>query len=103
MPRQGVAKIPPESERRFQDDYVIPLARLRGWRVYHTHDSRRSPAGFPDLFMVRFKRLVAAELKSQRGKITVDQKLWLMSLSAAGIETYVWRPEDRPEIAAVLK
>ena len=26
---------------------VIELAELQGWRVYHTHDSRRSQPGLP--------------------------------------------------------
>ncbi|MEW6583441.1 MAG: VRR-NUC domain-containing protein, partial [Actinomycetota bacterium] len=54
------------SEAAFQDQ-VVDLARLRGWLVYHTFDSRHSAAGFPDLILARGDRLVAAELKTQRG------------------------------------
>ena len=46
---------------------VIDLARLRRWLCYHTHDSRHSAAGFPDLLLVRGRRLMAAELKTARG------------------------------------
>jgi hypothetical protein len=35
------------SEKDFQET-VLTLARLRGWKCYHTHDSRRSEAGFPE-------------------------------------------------------
>lgn len=39
-------------ERDFQAA-VMELARLLGWRVYHTWDSRKSEPGFPDLVLVR--------------------------------------------------
>ena len=32
---------------------VVKLALLLGWKVYHTHDSRRSREGFPDLILIR--------------------------------------------------
>jgi hypothetical protein len=46
-------------ESVFQDQ-IVGLARFYGWdRVYHTHDSRRSHPGFPDLVLVRGPELVA--------------------------------------------
>ena len=82
---------------------VIREARRLGWRVYHTHDSRRSEPGFPDLCMVRGGRVVYAELKSERGKLTAEQKRWLEDLRGAGQEAYMWRPADWPEaIGGVL-
>lgn len=62
--RRGV--LPAESEAAFQQK-VEQLAGHCGWRIYHTHDSRRSAAGFPDLVMVRDVRLIFAELKSDIG------------------------------------
>ena len=56
---------------------VIELAELHGWRVYHTHDSRRSQPGFPDLTLVRRYRLIFAELKREGGKLTAEQTAWL--------------------------
>src|SRR5688572_19177552 len=41
-----------QTERAFQAQ-VVKYARLMGWTAYHTHDSRRSQAGFPDLVLVR--------------------------------------------------
>ena len=32
---------------------VLSLAAMTGWLAYHTYDSRRSQAGFPDLVLVR--------------------------------------------------
>ena len=39
---------------------ILDVARLLGWRVYHTFDSRKSEAGFPDLVLVR-DRVIYAE------------------------------------------
>ena len=83
---------------------VQDLARLCGWRTYHTYDSRRSPEGYPDLCMVRSPRLVYAELKSERGKLTPAQLEWLAELrEIAGVETYVFRPSDWDEIVELLR
>lgn len=60
-------------------------------------------AGFPDLFMLRFNRAICAELKSAKGKTTVEQKTWLAAAMLANIEVYVWRPKDIDEIEATLK
>lgn len=84
---------------------VIACARLLGWRVYHTHDSRRSAAGFPDLCMVRDNRLIFAELKSARGRVSDDQEEWLLALIETGAEACVWYPTAwlSGEIEAVLR
>jgi hypothetical protein len=79
---------------------VIELARLLGWRHYHTYDSRRSPEGFPDLVLIRKGRLLFAELKSSRGRLTSAQRVWLEELklveaqSNGTVQAIVWRPED---------
>ena len=82
---------------------VVQLAEMYGWRWYHTHDSRKSPPGFPDLVLVRGDRLIFAELKTQRGRLTVDQVSWLAELQATCAEVFVWRPSDLPQIAAILR
>lgn len=82
---------------------VRQYARLRGWLEYHTYRSTRSPAGFPDLVMVRQPRLIFAELKDERGRLIAAQETWIRALSGpSGVETYVWRPSDWPEIERVL-
>jgi VRR-NUC domain len=83
-------------------DAVVDLAKLRGWLLYHTHDSRRSAGGFPDLVLVR-GRVIFAELKSERGRVEALQRLWLHRLEAAGAECYLWRPSDWPTIDALLR
>jgi VRR-NUC domain len=81
---------------------IIDLARLYGWLVFHPYDSRRSPPGFPDLCMVR-ERVVFAELKTQRGRLTLQQADWLDRLRHAGAETHVWLPEDYSEVEQTLR
>ena len=71
---------------------IIQLAELTGWLVYHTHDSRRSNPGFPDLVMARGPRIIFAELKSAKGKTRPEQVKWLAALSLAHGEVYTWRP-----------
>jgi len=81
---------------------VIKLARLRNWLVYHTHDSRRSASGFPDLVLCRPPRLIFAELKSEKGKPTMEQVAWLDALSGCGVEVFCWRPSDLERVAWIL-
>lgn len=91
------------SEREFQA-MVIEFASLSQWLVYHTHDSRRSHAGFPDLTLVRPPRVVFAELKSERGRVMPQQQAWLDNLrECAGVESYLWRPSDWDELEDVLR
>lgn len=84
---------------------VRKLARLTRWRTYHTHDSRRSDPGFPDLVLLAAdrKRVIYAELKTDTGRLTTEQEAWLRDLTTAGCETAIWRPADLPEIATVLR
>jgi len=76
---------------------VVTLGRLLGFKlIYHTHDSRHSAEGFPDLVMVsaRHKRVLFVELKSETGQLSEHQTIWFAELLAAEAEVYVWRPKD---------
>jgi hypothetical protein len=101
------------SERAFQSA-VIDLARTLGYQVFHVHDSRRQvrrgvfvgdkdAAGIPDLILAR-ERVIWAELKSARGRLSDAQRRWIDTLQAAGQEVYVWRPDAfaSGEIGTVL-
>lgn len=91
------------SEKQFREQ-VIDLARWLGWRLYFTWQSIHSPAGFPDLVLVRRGRLIFVELKSEKGRLTPEQALWLKELKQIpGIEVYTWRPGDFNEVARVLR
>lgn len=74
---------------------VRQVARLGGWLIYHTNDSRRSDKGFPDLVFVhpRTGRTVYAELKSAKGRIRPEQQQWIDALARGGHDVHVWRPE----------
>lgn len=73
---------------------VMALAFDLGWLAYHTHDSRRSNPGWPDLALCHPKRgrFMVRELKKSTGRLTPKQLEWLHALEAAGIDAGVWRP-----------
>jgi VRR-NUC domain len=84
---------------------VLDFARLTGWLATHSRPAAgragrwatpvQGEPGFPDLVLARRGRVVVVELKSQRGRLTGEQQLWLAELrAAAGVEVYVWRPSD---------
>lgn len=72
---------------------VRDLANRIGLRCYHTHDSRRSDAGWPDLAVVG-RRLILRELKTESGRLRPEQAAWIEDLQNAGVDTGVWRPSD---------
>lgn len=94
---------PPISEDEFQQQ-LITLAKLKQWSVYHTHDSRHSVAGFPDLVFAKpGRRVIFAELKSANGVVTTDQEAWLQTLrDTCSVDVYVWRPDDFEAIVSIL-
>jgi VRR-NUC domain len=82
----------PEKDFMFQ---VIKLASLTDWLVYHTHNSKHSTPGFPDLAMVKDSHLLFAELKAPNGKLTPEQKKWLEALSKVErVSSHLWKPHD---------
>jgi hypothetical protein len=100
--RQMVARAMSEEEL---DANVDMLARQLHWLSYHTHDSRRSPSGFPDRVLVRDGRLIFAETKSTAGRTSEAQDRWLLELGRVAesldvgpltgpIRVYLWRPQD---------
>ena len=93
---------------------MVELARLLGWRVYHSRPAMyRSgrwatpligDSGLPDLILCKPPRLIFAELKREKGKVSTAQQGWLDALSrCAGVEVYVWRPRDWQAIVDTLR
>jgi hypothetical protein len=114
QPNRTRAKAAPLTEARLQAA-VIDLAHLFGYRIAHFRPARTADGGwrtavqgdgegFPDCFMVRAGRAIAAELKSERGRLTPAQAAWLEAMAAAGVEVYVWRPSHwrSGQVEAVL-
>ncbi len=89
------------SERDLQDA-VVGAAKLGAWLVYHTHDSRRSEGGFPDLVLVRGRLCIFSELKSEKGRVSHEQATWISHLRAAGQLVAVWRPSDLDRVVRLL-
>lgn len=82
---------------------VLELSARCGWDFrYHTYDSRRCQEGFPDLVLVKPPRIIFAELKVGRRKVTKDQSAWLEALAACGQESYVWYPDDLDAVRDIL-
>lgn len=96
MPAAPAALNVPESDWQWT---VVDYARLMGWIDYHTFDSRKSAAGFPDLLLIRPPELVVVELKAERGRVTTAQECWLdLFRLVPGVDVYVWRPSDWSEV-----
>jgi hypothetical protein len=97
-----LTSLPPITEKAFMAQ-VVQLAKTFGWAVYHTHLSKWSESGWPDLALAKPPRLLLVELKSEKGKLTAGQQEWLELLGACdGVEVHVWRPSDWDEITHTL-
>ena len=96
---------------------VMELALLCGWLVFHDEDSRRNPAGFPDLVLVHPNKspgIIFAELKTAKGKTRAKQEEWLNKLALVMDKIYpaetkrehinvcLWRPQHWPQIEKIL-
>jgi hypothetical protein len=89
------------------------LLDLYGWRWCHYEPAVRQSGnwatplrgdkGEPDYRAVRSGRLVFIEIKGDGGRLTPDQKGWIADLLEAGVETYVWHPEDLEIAKEVLR
>jgi hypothetical protein len=84
------------------------LCELLGLKWYHTHNSKHSPSGFPDL-VITGRRTIYRELKREGEDPTEAQEEWIAALKAAGDDVDVWRPSDflsgrcERELAAIAK
>ena len=84
---------------------VITLLERFGWLAYHTHDSRRSVPGFPDIVALRQGRLLALELKMPNGRVSKAQQHWLEEFDKVpgAIAAVVWWQQDLEQLVEVIR
>lgn len=85
------------NEKDFQKA-VVKLFTDNGWKVAAFNETGRRTwkgnIGWPDLFLVKARQLIALELKYGRGSTTFEQDEWLICLGKAGVRWIVAWPLD---------
>lgn len=105
------------SEKEFQR-LVIEAAQINGWYVAHFRTAQAKSgnyitpvqadgAGFPDLVLVKNERLIFAELKAERGRMSAAQSTWFHKLGKVAfgcnkIGVVIWHPSDLDDIIRIL-
>lgn len=84
---------------------VRQAALASGHLFYHTHRSDGSEKGWFDVAIAKpGKPLYLAELKTVRGKLTIEQQRWQTTVTqCTGVRVDIWRPADLPRVLALLK
>jgi hypothetical protein len=94
--------LPTKADEKAFQAAVIKEAKRQGWLVYHTHNSRKSQPGFPDLVLLRGERAMFRELKVPPNKMTPEQDEWLYAMREAGLDASIWVPDMWPMIEKEL-
>lgn len=96
-------------------DHSIKEIGRRGWQqeitdtfrragftfIYHTHDSRHSPAGFPDTIILEAARIIVIEAKVGDNKASPLQIGWLKEFARTGALTFCLWPRHRSTLQAL--
>ncbi|MER5322393.1 hypothetical protein [Streptosporangium roseum] len=96
--QRKLAKTMKEADLR--DDHIVPRARALDYLVYWTWNSKHSPKGFPDVFLLHpvTGAVIIRELKMAGGgkkyQPTAEQQKWLDGFGVAGLDRGVWTPVD---------
>lgn len=93
-PAEYAARVAAEMTEAELLEQVRDACRALRLRAYHTHDSRRSEPGFPDLVIVGPRGILYRELKTQKGRVRPDQADWIFDLTRARQNAGLWRPTD---------
>ena len=92
------------SERKFRSE-VLKLAQRNGWLGQYKPDNKESfgygsNRGFPDISLAKNGKLILAELKTNKGRVSQYQLNWQDHLPE---DVYrLWRPNDWFDIVAEL-
>ncbi len=111
------------SEAELQSSLLRQAGAL-GWLRYHEFGaphwgSALTDPGFVDAVLlhsmdrrrrVTLSRVLFVEFKSERGRVSADQRTWLDALAQVcdemvptmGLQTFLWRPSDQDEALRVL-
>ena len=93
------------NERAFTDA-VVDLFKAYGWRVMHMRGNTDKlilgHPGYPDVTAAMSGRVLFAELKMPKGKMTEEQYAWIAVLGGSDeTQVHIWRPEDWNYIVTV--
>jgi|TARA_R110000744_G_scaffold159057_2_gene275128 hypothetical protein len=100
-PKGQLARMMSEAELQ---KAIIAFARAQGWLVAHFRPAKTTRgnwitpvsgdgAGFPDLVLVK-NRVLYVELKSELGKLSTSQDMWMSALKHSGENIFTWRPSQ---------
>ena len=80
---------------------------LYRWRWTHARRSDRALTmghpGLPDIIAVRDGRVLFCEVKSQVGRLSPDQVLWLDALKECDVDYFLLRPDTLDTFLAVIR
>ncbi len=104
-------ELPPMKEDEWQAQ-IIEISQRLGWMVAHfrparTKDGWATPVsadgkGFPDLIMLKGERMIVIECKSEKGKVSPEQTVWLEAFAKVTRNVHTLRPSEWDELLEIL-
>ena len=88
---------------------IVEAGLKYGWLVESIPDSRKvypreTAAGFPDLVLAKPPILLFIEVKTEHGKLSKQQALWLLELNqCGGVQAFVARPSGWDSLEKLLR
>ena len=90
----GSSKIAAAMSEADLEEGVRALCKDLGILRFHVRDSRGMNRGLPDDILIGARGVLWRECKSQKGRLTPEQRLTGEALTALGQDFAVWRPSD---------
>ena len=113
-----IAKLAAADLRAIREyDYQVAITKYLesdGWAVQYFRKSAvegkdgrwrgLGGAGWPDVIAVKGPRMLALEVKSEAGRPTPEQRVWIAALNGVpGIEAMVVKPRDAYAVMVMLR